>query len=79
MSKVHIGVGDDFPVNEATGVGAHPCGRRYAAWAARREARRERWQAWCEYWHGRSQPERPPAPGGDASYTDVPSPDKKDA
>jgi hypothetical protein len=79
MSKVHIGVGDDFPVNEATGPEAHPCGRRRAYWAARRAARRERWRAWCEYWRGQTEPERPHAPPGDASYTDVPPPDKKDS
>lgn len=79
MSKVHIGVGDEFPVNEGSETGAYPCGQMRAHWVARRAARRERWRAWCAYWH---QPDRKPKAethARDASYTDVPQPGKKDA
>jgi hypothetical protein len=78
MSKMNIGVGDDFPVNEASGAEAYPCGRLRAHWAERRAARRERWRAWCAYWHGADRNSQAPTQGGDASYTDVPPPDKKD-
>ena len=71
MSKLNIGVGDDFPLNDATETDAYPCGRARAHWAARRAARRERWRAWCAYWHGPDRNSKP-AQGGDASYTDVP-------
>jgi hypothetical protein len=78
MSKVHIGIGDDFPVHETSGQDAYSCGRIRGHWAARRAARRERWRAWCEYWHGHKDREAAPTQSGDASYTDVPPPDKKD-
>jgi hypothetical protein len=80
MSRLNIGVGDEFPLNEASGPESYPCGRMRAHWRARREARRERWLAWCAFWHGAPATGKAPAPAGDASYTDVPpSPaDKKD-
>jgi hypothetical protein len=78
MSKVNVGVGDEFPIHEVTGSGATPCGRVRAHWQARREARYERLRAWCAFWHGAPDKPAAPASSGDASYTDVPPLDKKD-
>lgn len=78
MSKMNIGVGDEFPVNESPETDSYPCGRVRAHWAARRAARRERWRQWCAFWHGADKKPRAPAQGGDASYTDVPPRDQKD-
>lgn len=72
MSKLNIGIGDEFPINEANGTEAHPCGRVRAHLSARRAARRERWRAWCAFWHGADRKPKPPAQEGDASYADVP-------
>jgi hypothetical protein len=72
MSKLNVGVGDDFPINDAQETHAYSCGRARAHWAARRAARRERWAAWCAFWHREKADDRAPKPETDASYTDVP-------
>jgi hypothetical protein len=79
MSKVHIGVGDEFPLEDARQDAGYACGgrwahweRRRAYWAERRAARRERWAAWCAFWHGAPKDAGRPAAEGDASSTDVP-------
>ncbi len=83
MSKVHIGVGDDFPVEDAGGPAddarPYPCGgrrahweKRRAYWAARHAARQERWNRWCAFWHGSRANSAPETAKTDASYSDVP-------
>lgn len=83
MSKIEVGVGEDFPINDAETAGGDPhayrCGgrrahwaKRRATWEARRAARRERWARFCAFWSGERPQSRPEKPKGDASYSDVP-------
>lgn len=71
MSKIEVGVGEDFPINDATDTHPYSCGRVRAHWAARRQARRERWRKWCARWQAPDGDPKPPAQEGDASYSDV--------
>jgi hypothetical protein len=88
MSRLNIGVGDAFPIEDAQASRdkrPYACGggrrahwaARYAAWEARRAARRARWLAWCAFWHGATP--KAAAPNQDASYADGPASDDRDA